>query len=252
MFAVRRWRVVVFAVLSVVAASTAATTAALGGSGPKSVPIASADQAVSATSVGDVIAAVQARFGDGFIQSASIAGSTVRVNVAKPDVTWASTIGGFEAAVLAHAVADWQRGNAQTAATTFSAVAPNGQPTTGMVTDFIGADSNATPLAAGKCESVAQQTPASLAVAYAATLPFAGGTCIVKVRTTGDPNAAAAAVATAMTNEIPTPTDYPYLIEVDDSTGTPALIFTWVPGSGSGLGEGGEYVRPGLTSASHG
>jgi hypothetical protein len=249
-----RRRFLIAAVSLGAAAAGVAATGTLVGAAPQNhgkVPVAQADKAVPAASVNDVISQVQAAFGDGIIQSAAVSGTKITINAASPEDADA-VIAGFEAAVLAHAVADWQVTHGQTPITSFAALQANGEAVDGMATEAIGGDASASPLPSGTCETGAQQTPGLLVVADAATLPFAGGSCVIKVQTSGDPDAAAAAVATALSDGVAALRDYLYLIEVEDASGSPQLIFTWVPGVGTGPGEGSEYVRPGIISASHG
>jgi hypothetical protein len=252
LFAHRSW-LIGLATLAVAVLGLAAR-ATLGGAAPQEhgvVPVSSADQAKSASSVSEVIAQVQTSFGDGLIRTAAVQGATLKVDLAPNDEPSALTAE-FESAVLAHAVADWQRNNGQTPITEFSSIGVDGQPISGMATEVIGSDAVGDSLAPGTCEGAAQQTPASLVIVSASTLPYAGGTCIITVETSGDPNLAAQDVGRALSGAIQAPNAYPSLIEVDDLSGTPQLMLSWLPGSGVGNGEGSTYVRPGLTSHVHG
>lgn len=239
-----RRRPIIAALVLAAGGSALAATATLGGAAQQKY------NAVPAANVAGVIAQVQRAFGDGLIQSASVDGSSVGVNFAasKSDSV---TVAGFEAGVLAHAVADWQRAHSKASITQMSlgemsSSGIQGQP---QVESINGA-STATPLASGACEAAAQNARVPLTIVSARTLPFAGGTCVIKVQTSGDPNAAAVAISDAKSSAIQDVNDYPSLIEVDDSNGNPEIVLTWVP-SINGAGEGRLYVRPGLSSTLH-
>ncbi|HZC22030.1 MAG TPA: hypothetical protein VE866_01735, partial [Candidatus Binatia bacterium] len=203
----RRRRIIVAVVLAA-GGSALAATSTLGGAAQQKY------DAVPAANVAAVIAQVQQTFGDGLIQSASVDGSTLAVNVAtsKSDSV---TVAGFEAGVLAHAVADWQGAHGKASVTQVSLVEMSQSGTQAQPqVESINSASTATPLARGACEAVAQNARASLTIVSARTLPFAGGTCLIKVQTSGDPNAVAGAIADAKSNAIQNPNDYASLIEV--------------------------------------
>jgi hypothetical protein len=249
---VGRSRGLIAAVAVVFAAAVAAVSASLGGAASqKTVPVASADNAAPAASIADLVSQVQSGFGDGLIQSASADGTTLNVTVA-PAGDASATVADFEAAVLAHAVADWQSAHGQSPVVSFSEVTPDGRSASGLPTVLVGSDSSADSLTSGTCESAAENTPTSVTVVSAATLPYAGGTCVLKVQTSDSPDAALNAVANGMSSVIPQLRNYPYLIEAQDLNGVPQVILTWVPGSGDGHGEGSAYVRPGVSAAVHG
>jgi hypothetical protein len=207
---------------------------------------------ISATSVTDVVNQVQSAFGGGVIQSASVNGSTVTVQTNAPDQS-AQAFAGFEAAVLGYAVADWQAAHGETPVTDLRSLA-NGQSLSGMAFDVLGSDSSASPLSGDTCESAAQNVPPTDGIVSGRTLPFAGGTCVFKVNSTSaDAVAAYDDVAAALAKVLPngaTPNDYPWLVEVDDTSGSPLLVSTWVPGLEGGTGMGTAYIKPGLPGAS--
>lgn len=248
-FSRSRWRRLAFSAVVAAAALSAVIASAVPGS--RASATHPKYTAARAASVADVISQVQDAFSDGLIRSASIQGSTLDVAIATPQED-SETVSRFEAAVLGHAVADWQGANGQSQVAKVQTVVPSGTPFAGLASgEPIGLDSSATPLASDSCERVASQAPASAAV-LARTLPFAGGTCIIKVETSADPIVAAPAMADALSEAIADPSSYPYLIEVDDPSGTPQIVETWVPGTGAGGngGQGGLYVRPGLPGGS--
>jgi len=237
-------RQIIAAVALAAAVSALAATATLGGAARQKY------DAVPAANVEDVIAQVQQSFGDGIIQSASVDGSTVNINLADAKLD-SATVGGFEATILAHAVSDWQGAHGETPVTQLSLVPFSATGTKGQAqVESINSPSAATPLPSGACETAAQSTPSSLTVVSAQQLPYAGGTCVFKVQTSGDPSAAAVAVSDAKSNAIQNASDYPSLIEVDDPSGNPQIVLTWVP-SINGAGEGRLFVRPGLSSPLH-
>jgi hypothetical protein len=233
------------------AISIVAVTVTLGGTARFGGAAGQKYASVSAANVNDVITQVQSGFGDGLIQSASVSGSTVTVQVKAPDRS-SQALAGFEAAVLGHAIADWQAAHGQTAATDLRSLA-NGQDLSGMAFDVIGNDASASPLPSHTCESAAQNAPASVNVVSARTLPFAGGTCVFKLEATpANAVAAGSDIVSAMSSVLPAGTatnDYPWLVEVDDASGSPLIVSTWVPGLGGGVGAGTAYIQPGLPGA---
>jgi hypothetical protein len=235
-----------------VAVAVAAVGASLGGAAShKNVRVAGADNPAPAASIASLISQVENGFGDGLVQSASANGTTLNVTVAPTDDA-SATVADFEAAVLAHAVADWQSAHGQSPVASLNEVTPDGSSASGLPMAQIGSDASADSLTSGTCEGAAQDTPASVTIVSAATLPYAGGTCVLKVQTSDAPNAAMNNLANGMSNAIPQMRNYPYLIEVQDQKAVPQIILTWVPGSGDGKGEGSAYVRPGVNAAVHG
>lgn len=209
-------------------------------------------QSVSAATVPDVVAQVQAAFSDGMLDSASLSGPELTVQTTASG-TSAEAWAGFEAAVLAHAVADWQVAHGQTPLTELRANGATGQSLSGLAADSIGGDSVSSPLPDSTCEDAAQNVSSSVSVMSARTLPFAGGTCVFKLdATSADAVAAGNQMSSAMAHALPsgaTANDHPWLIEVDAPTGSPLLVVTWVPGL-DGVGSGTAYVRPGLPGGS--
>jgi hypothetical protein len=59
--------------------------------------------------------------------------------------------------------------------------------------------------------------------------------------------------STALGDALPSGSNRPSLIEIDNSTGTPQVIKTWFPGLGLGfVGSGSDYERPGIYVIGHG
>ncbi len=226
-----------------------AVSVAFGGTAAHKVTARPHHARVSAASVDDVITQVEAAFGDGLIQSASVDGQTVTVRTSASDDS-ADVRAEFDAAILGRAIADWQAGDGQTPATRVVSLDADSQSVSGGAYDVIGDDSSVSPLPSGTCEGVvAQAVPESIHVVSANTLPFASGTCVVVVESTA---ADAVAALETVVGVLPSgvANDHPYQVEVTDASGSPLISSNWVSGLGGG-GEGMAFTKPGLPNVDH-
>lgn len=210
-----------------------------------------------AKDVDAVVARVQRSFGDRRIVSASVEGSLLAVELSVPhphDVGAADTFENravFEAQILGHAVADWQRAHGQQAVTTVRYRDTNGRALSGwsLNGDPIESDPNVSPLAAGTCESAAEAAAAeqpSLRLVSARTLPWVNGTCVF-VFQTADPAAGSAAAADVLQRiilSIGHPRNVrPWFFELDAEGSNSGLANAgWMPD-----GDGFTAAKPGLT-----
>lgn len=210
-----------------------------------------------AKDVDAVVAQVQRSFGDRRIVSASIEESLLTITLSVPhpqDVGAADTFenrAAFEAQVLGHAVADWQRAHGQQPVTTVRYRDTNGRALRGwsLNGDPIESDPNVSPLAAGTCESAAKAGSAgqaSLRLVSAKTLPWINGTCVF-VFQTADPAAGSAAAADVLQRIILSighpPNVRPWFLELDAKGSNSGLTNAgWMPD-----GDGFTAAKPGLT-----
>lgn len=243
----KRTRIAGAVAVAGVAAAVAAATATIGGSA--SAPSAQA----RANGVGSVLAQVQSAFGDGRLISASAAGSGLTVTLPTTGPA-AMRIGTFEAQVLTYAVNNWMQANGQEPIAWVGYVDSSGQPLDGAAgADLVGNLPAAPALAGGACATAAANAQAPLSVVSARTLPFAGGTCVVELKTSDTAAFAnsAGTLLSAVQSAVPNAGDHPLLIEVDDQSGSPLVVTSWVPGI-NGQGQGGYWIKAGLnTSLTH-
>jgi hypothetical protein len=210
-----------------------------------------------AKDVDAVVVQVQLSFGDRRIISASVEGSLLIVTLSVPhpsDVGAADTYENkavFEAQVLGHAVADWQRAHGQQPITTVRYRDTNGRSLLGwsLNGDPIESDPNVSPLAPGTCDSAATAAAAgetSLALVSAKTLPWINGTCVFAFQT-ADPAAGSAAAADMLQRIILSighpPNVRPWFFELDAKGSNSGLTNAgWMPD-----GDGFTAAEPGLT-----
>jgi hypothetical protein len=78
------------------------------------------------------------------------------------------------------------------------------------------------------------------------TLPYASGACVFKFQTSDPSSFAANAPVTmgALVNAMGDPNERPYLVEVDDQTGTPQFVDSYTPSAG-----GQAYIKQGLSQS---
>jgi hypothetical protein len=191
---------------------------------------------------------VQASFGDGRILSASVEGSTLSVKLVAPDgPSLASAT--FEAQVLAHAVRDWMSSNGQAPIDSVIYLDANGTPLQDSPQggDPVANDPTVAPVTGTACDSAAQAAQAaqaSLSIVSARALPFLGGACVFAFQTSDPSSFASDAPITIgkLVNTLGDPNERPYLVEVDDQSGIPQFVASYVPGEG-----GQAYVKPGLS-----
>jgi hypothetical protein len=229
--------------------------AALGVVATRSGAAALPDSLKQAKDVNAVVAQVQQSFGDRRIVSASVEGSllTVKLSVPYPNDVGAAyeNKAVFEAQVLGHAVADWQRAHGQQPITTVRYRDTNGRSLLGwsLNGDPIESDPNVSPLAPGTCDSAATAAAAgqaSLTLVSAKTLPWINGTCVF-VFQTADPAAGSAAAADMLQRIILSighpPNVRPWFFELDAKGSNSGLTNAgWMPD-----GDGFTAARPGLT-----
>ena len=202
-----------------------------------------------------VVTQVQRSFGDQRIISASVEGSllTVKLSVPHPAMPGAAyeNKAVFEAQVLGHAVADWQRSNGQQPVTTVRYRDTNDRALLGWSIngDPVESDPNISPLAPGTCDTAATAAAAgqtSLTLVAAKTLPWINGTCVF-VFQTADPAAGSAASADVLQKIILSighpPNVRPWFFELDGKGSSSGLTNAgWMP-DGSGFTD----AKPGLT-----
>ena len=204
-----------------------------------------------------VVAQVQNSFADGRIASASLDGSnlTVELNNSATSEQDPQGFAGemFEAQVLAYAVADSLKANGQEPVTSLSYEDASGKPLEGPPSGTVESDPSVARLAAGACESAAQAVDSSaqgaqvaLVLESARQLPFLGGTCVFRFRTS-DPSEfadSAPVLIGSLVKAIGNPDERPYLVDVDDQSGAAEFVVSSVPGFG-----GATWVHPGLSEA---
>ncbi len=79
-----------------------------------------------------------------------------------------------------------------------------------------------------------------MTIRSALTLPYAGGACAFKFRTSGPSNFAASIFVGKLLQRIGDPNQRSYLVEVDDDAGVPLFVDDYTPGGG-----GVAYIKPG-------
>jgi hypothetical protein len=237
---------VAIAVAGIAAAVVSATATIGGGAAPANAP-------ARAAGVNSVLGQVQSAFGDGRLISASVAGSALTVTLSTTGPA-AKTIGTFEGQVLAYAVNGWMQANNQEAISSVDYVDSTGQTLQDAATgDLVGSLPAAPALTGGACQTAAANAQSPLSVVSARTLPFAGGTCVVTLQTSDASafGASAGSLLFAVQSAVPNAGDHPLLIEVDDQSGSPLVITSWVPGI-DGVGQGVTWIRSGFdASLSH-
>lgn len=228
---------------AVIAAVTALTMTSLGG----------ASGTPSETTVADEVNALttqaKAAFGDGGLVSASPNGSLLTVTLGNLPNSTTPTVGSFEAQVLAEAVSNWMAAHGLGPLTMIHYVDATGAPIDGnALYDSVGQLPNVAPLDSTACQSAAAAA-SSLQVVSATTIPLAGGTCVMKLQASDTASFAASApgVLHDIKAALPNPGDYPILIEVDDASGNPLAISTWMPAIGGG-GQSGLWIKPTLNT----
>ena len=188
--------------------------------------------------VNGLLSEVQNSFGDGRLLSASITGRTLTVKVSAPDEP--SAVGAtFEAQMLAAALHDAQTAAGQTPINSVQFVDAHGKGIPGYGLAPVGTDSaghplsTIAPLAAGECRSLAQTVQSSaLAILSALTLPYGGGACAFKFRTSLRPPFTDALIAGKLVDGMGDPNKRSYLVEVDNSAGVPLSVSDYTPGGG--------------------
>jgi hypothetical protein len=181
---------------------------------------------------------VRSTFGDGRLLSASISGRTLTVKVSAPDEPSAVSAT-FEAQMLAASLHDAQAAAGQTPINSVQFVDAQGKAIPGYGLAPVGMDSaghplsTIAPLAAGKCRSLAQTVESSaLAIRAALTLPYGGGACAFKFRTSLRPPFTDALIAGKLVDGMGDPNKRSYLVEVDNSAGVPLSVSDYTPGGG--------------------
>jgi hypothetical protein len=186
-----------------------------------------------------LLSQVQSSFGDGRLLSASIRGRALTVKVSAPDEPSAVSAT-FEAQVLAAAIHDSESASGQTPISSVKFVNSNGAPVRGYGPVPVGSDTGLAPLAAGKCRSLAETVHSSaLAIRSALTLPYAGGACAFKFRTSSPPPFSDALFVGKLLDGMGDRNKRSYLVEVDNSAGVPLSVDDYTPGGG-----GVAYTRP--------
>lgn len=207
----------------------------------------------NASSLGGAVAQVQRSFGDTRIVSASLSGSRLSVELALGRGSGGATQmkAVFEAQVLAHAVADWQREHGRKPVTTVLYRDSRGHVVPGYSAggDPVESDPGVAPLGDGACRSAAEPAAKGLlALASARTLPYMHGTCVFVLRTS-KPHAGSQQAMAALERMIQglsskTPNERPWFFELVSSRGVPLSSGAWMPGDG-----GTTWARPGYAYA---
>jgi hypothetical protein len=200
-------------------------------------------------SISNLLAEVNASFGDNRLLSASDDGSTLIVRVAAPDSASAVSAT-FEAQMLGYAASSDNQGQISSVQyTDVNGVSINGYSRVLVAPPSIPA------LATGACDAAAQallsafadNAPSvSLSAEAVRTTPYGGGSCAFKFET-DDPEAFAVnapAVVGPLDQAMGSPGQRAFLLEVDDKSGSPQFVYSWSPSFG-----GVTYVKPGLSLA---
>jgi hypothetical protein len=186
-----------------------------------------------------LLSQVQSSFGDGRLLSDSISGRTLTVQVSAPDEPSAVSAT-FEAQMLAAAVHDSQSASGQTPISSVKFVDSNGAPVRGYGLVAVRSDTGLSPLAAGKCRSLAQTVQSSaLSIRSALTLPYAGGACAFTFQTSSPPPVSDALFAGKLLDGMGDSSRRSYLLEIDNSAGAPLSVDDYTPGGG-----GVAYTKP--------
>jgi hypothetical protein len=203
------------------------------------------------------VSQAQHTFGRAYIASATVQGRVLTVKLSAAGGA-ANEAGGFEAHALGYAVADRMRAQGKKPVTSVYVVGPGGRVAgDGYAYPGTRLGRDASPrLRSGTCERASKHLPASLRVGSDRTLPYVGGVCILRVQTSAQTSAGVGTAFTkasmALGDALPSWSDPPSLIEIDDATGTPQVIKTWFPGLGLGfVGSGSDYQRPGINVIGH-
>lgn len=205
-----------------------------------------------ASSPAGVVAQVQRSFGDARIVSASLSGSRLSVELAlgRGSGGAAQMKAVFEAQVLGHAVADWQRDHGRKPLTTVQYRDSRGRVVPGYLAggDPVESDPDVSPLGAGACRSAAEPAAKGLlTLASARTLPYMHGTCVFVLRTS-KPHAGSQQAMAALTRMIgfssKTPNERPWFFELLSSRGLRLSSAAWMPDDG-----GTTWARPGYAYA---
>ena len=231
--------ITVVGVATVVVGTTATTG---GGALPRGAAVRSG--------VDSVLAQVQSAFHDGRLISASVQGSELTVTLTTTGPA-AITIGTFEAQVLAFAVNEWMQANHEQPISLVSYVDSAGREIQEAATgDAVGGLPSAPVLASGACQAAATNAQSPLSVVSARQIPFAGGTCLIRLQTSDVTTFGASARNSlgAVQSAGSAAGDHLLLVEVVDQSGNPLVITTWAPGI-DGVAQSGTWVKSGFDDA---
>lgn len=193
-----------------------------------------------------LLSQVRSSFGDRSLLAASVNGLTLTVKVAAHDEP-SSVSATFEAQILASAVHEAQVARGQTPIDSVQFVDASGAAIPGYGRTRVGTDTSGHPLpkipalAKGVCGSEARGVrTSSLVVESALTLPYAGGACAFRLRTSTPASVEAGRAVSKLVEAMGNANQRAFLVEVDDRAGVPQFVIDSTP-SGGGV----SYVRPG-------